>query len=128
MSMYRDNLARSLPKQQETPKYAPTQPKVNRSAESKKQAREKLRWLGTVIFCIAVTLILVSRYAGMVSTNYQIQDGKDTLQALQDKNLKLEAQELQLESPERIKDVATNQLGMKQGSDKQIIVLPGGSH
>jgi cell division protein FtsL len=128
MSMYRDNLARSLPKQQETPKYAPTAPKVNRSAESKKQAREKLKWLGTVVFCIAVTLVLVSRYAGMVSMNYQIQDGKNQLQALQDSNLKLEAQELQLESPERIKDVAVNQLGMKQVSDKDIVVLPEGKH
>ncbi|MGZ4106801.1 MAG: cell division protein FtsL [Tumebacillaceae bacterium] len=128
MSMYRDNLARSLPKQQETPKYAPTAPKVNRSAESKAQAKEKIKWLGTVVFCIAVSLVLVSRYAGMVSLNYQIQEGKDSLQKVLDNNLKLEAQALQLESPDRIKDFAQNKLGMHSVTDKQIVVLPGGSH
>lgn len=124
MSMYRDNLARPLPKKQETTRYAPAQ-KVNRTAEQKAIAREKVAWLGTILLCVAISVVLVSRYAGMVSLNYAIQDQQNKLQALQDSNLKLEQQELTLESPDRIRDYAQNVLHMKPVTDSQLVILPG---
>lgn len=127
MSTYRDNLARPLPKKQETTSYAKP-PKINRTAEQKAVAREKLAWLGTVLVCIAISIVIVSRYASMTSMNYAIQNQKDILQQVQDKNLKLEQTELQLESPDRIKDFAQNTLGMKPATDSQLLILQGGSH
>lgn len=126
MSMYRDNLARQLPKQQEAVPYQ--QPKtgtVPRSERSKQEAKEKLKWLGTILVCIVIALGLVSRYASMVSLSYELESQKSELQALQDDKLKLEQQMLELESPERIKSYAANKLGMKSVQDSNLIILPG---
>jgi cell division protein FtsL len=115
MSMYRDNLARPLKKSQESASYE----------QAKAQAREKLLWLATILVCIVVALGLVGRYASMVSLNYEVQEQKKQLQALQDERLKLEQQMLELQSAERIKSYAANKLGMKPVQPNQIIVLPG---
>lgn len=124
MSMYRDNLARPLQKPQETASYK-QQPAPARSAQSKAQAREKLLWLATILFCIVIAIGLVSRYAGMISLNYDVQKQEKELQAMQDERLKLEQQMLELEAAERIKNYAANKLGMKPVQPDQIVVLPG---
>jgi cell division protein FtsL len=124
MSMYRDNLARPLKKSQESASYKQQQSSA-RSEQAKAQAREKLLWLATILVCIVVALGLVGRYASMVSLNYEVQEQKKQLQALQDERLKLEQQMLELQSAERIKSYAANKLGMKPVQPNQIIVLPG---
>ncbi|ASS75873.1 hypothetical protein CIG75_13525 [Tumebacillus algifaecis] len=127
MSMYRDNLARPLPKQQEAVPYQQPQRTgaAPRSEKSKQEAKEKLKWLGTILVCIIIALGLVSRYASMVSLNYEVERQKLELQSHQDDRLKLEQQTLELESPERIKSYASNKLGMKSVEDKNLIILPG---
>lgn len=127
MSTYRDNLARPLPNRQETTQYAPKQ-SAQRSPEAKMQAREKLLWLATILFCVAVSLVLVARYAHMVSLNYSIEQQKIELQEERDKSLKAEQQVLELESPERIKSYAANKLGMKQADDKSLVIVPGSTN
>lgn len=127
MSMYRDNLARPLPKQQETTQYA-AKNAAPRSPEAKMQAREKLLWLATILFCIVVSLVIVSRYAHMVSLNYSIEQQKIELQDQRDKSLKAEQEVLELESPERIKGYAANKLGMKQAGDKNLVIVPGSAN
>jgi cell division protein FtsL len=129
MSMYRDNLARPLQKPQEKPSYTPKQNAVpKRSPQSRAVAREKLLWLGTILFCVIIALALVGRYAGMVSLNYSVQDQKDKLQGLNDNKLKLEQQMLELESPDRIKSYAQNKLGMKPVEQNQVVILPGSAN
>jgi len=127
MSIQRDNLARPLhkPQEQKQTQYAPQKQPAKRSEQSKAVAREKLRWLGTVVVCVVLALCVAGRYAGMISLNYEIEAKKGTLQKLQDEQLSLEKQVLELESPERIKGFATNKLGMKQVDDGQLIVVPG---
>ena len=126
MSMHRDNLARTLPEQQVTTSYAPKKKQSSaRSPEAKALAREKLLWLGTVLFCIVVALGLVARYANMAGISYQIETQKQEYQALKEQKLKLEMQVLELESAERIKDFATNKLGMKQVDESNFVILPG---
>lgn len=125
MSTYRDNLARPLPNKQETTQYAPKKTTAASSPEAKRIAREKLLWLATILFIVAVSLVLVSRYAHMVSLNYSIEQQKVNLQDLRDKSLKAEQQVLELESPERIKSYATNKLGMKQAGDNNLVIVPG---
>ncbi|MFD2170827.1 septum formation initiator family protein [Tumebacillus lipolyticus] len=125
MSMYRDNLARPLPKQQETVQVKPKTGVAPRSERSKQEAKEKLKWLGTILVCIVVALGLVSRYASMVDINYAVEKQKGELQTLKDEQLKLEQQMLELESPERIKGYASNKLGMKMVGDDNLILLPG---
>ena len=127
MSIQRDNLARPLhkPQEKQQKQYAPNRSTKARSAQSKAQAREKLRWLGTVLVCIVLALCVVGRYAGMVSTNYQIEAQKSELQKNKDAQLSLEKQVLELESPDRIKGFAKNKLGMVQVEDGQLIVVEG---
>jgi len=128
MSMHRDNLARKLPQQQTAATtYAPQTDarKAVRSAESKALAREKLLWLGTILICIAIAIGLVMRYASMAGLSYQIEEQKLQFQKLKEEQMKLEMQVLELESAERIKDYATNKLGMKQVDDKSLVILPG---
>lgn len=125
MSTYRDNLARSLPNKQETTQYAPKKTPAAVTPEAKRIAREKLLWLLTILFIITVSLVLVSRYAHMVSLNYAIEKQKLDLQDMRDKSLKAEQQVLELESPERIKSYAANKLGMKQADDKNLVIVPG---
>jgi cell division protein FtsL len=125
MSMHRDNLARPLPQQQETVQYQPKTGGISRSEKSKQEAKEKLKWLGTILLCIIIALGIVSRYASMVSLNYAVEEQKEKLQALQDDKLKLEQQMLELESPDRIKGYASNKLGMKAVGDDNLIILPG---
>ncbi|MBL0388005.1 cell division protein FtsL [Tumebacillus sp. ITR2] len=126
MSTYRDNLARPLPQAEPAPSYQPKK-QPNRSPQQKAEAKNKVKWLITVIFCLAVTISLAGRYAHMVSLNYQLENQRGELQAMKDQQLKLEQQVLQMESAERIKSVATNQLGMKQVQDNQMIVVQQGS-
>ncbi|HEU4962543.1 MAG TPA: cell division protein FtsL [Bacilli bacterium] len=127
MSMYRDNLARNLPQKQESAqRQTSTSTHVQpRTEQSKAAAREKLKWLGTILVCIVIALTLVGRYAHMVSMNYQIQEQKDQLQAINDEKLRLEQEMLELSSAERIKNVAANQLGMKTVGQDQIVILQG---
>ncbi|MGB8954779.1 MAG: hypothetical protein WCC10_05360 [Tumebacillaceae bacterium] len=125
MSTYRDNLARPLPNKQETTQYAPKKTTAASSPEAKRIAREKLLWLATILFIVTVSLVLVSRYAHMVSLNYSIEQQKLNLQDARDKSLKAEQQVLELESPDRIKSFATNKLGMKQAEDNNLVIVPG---
>jgi cell division protein FtsL len=127
MSIQRDSLARPLhkPQEQKQNQYAPKPQTSSRNPQQKAAAREKLRWLGTIVVCIVLALCVVARYAGMVSLNYQIEEKKADLQKMQDEQLSLEKQVLELESPDRIKGFATNKLGMTQVDDGQLIVVEG---
>lgn len=129
MSMYRDNLARPLPQPQETVQRQTQTSNAThtntRSAHSRELAKEKLKWLGTIVICIAVALVLVGRYAHMVSMNYSIQEQKVELRAMKDEQLRLEQQMLELSSADRIKTYAANHLGMKTVGQDQIVILQG---
>ncbi|PWK11625.1 cell division protein FtsL [Tumebacillus permanentifrigoris] len=126
MSTYQDNLARTLPQQQPAPQYQPQkQHQPARSPQQKQEAREKVKWLFTVVFCLSIAISLAGRYAHMVSLNYQLESERHNLQTMKDQQLKLEQQVLQMEAPERIKSVATNQLGMKQVDEHKMVIVQG---
>jgi cell division protein FtsL len=129
MSTFRDNLARNLPQQQPAPQYQPQkQHQPTRSPQQKREAREKVKWLFTVIFCLTIAIALAGRYAHMVSLNYQLETERASLQTMKDEQLKLEQQVLQMEAPERIKSVATNQLGMKQVDEHKMVIVKGSAN
>lgn len=124
MSTFRDNLARTLPQAEPTPQYQP-QKQPARSPQQKREAKEKLKWLVTVVFCVGIAILLASRYAHMIGLNYQLEQQRAELQVMKDQQLKLEQQVLQLQAPDRIKNVAQNQLGMKQVDESKMVIVQG---
>ncbi|KEO83187.1 cell division protein FtsL [Tumebacillus flagellatus] len=122
MSTYRDNLARPLPQAEPAPSYQPSKQPV-RSPQQKAEAKDKLKWLFTVVFCLGIIISLAGRYAHMVGLNYQLEQQRSQLQAMKDQQLKLEQQVLQMESADRIKSVAANQLGMKPVQDNKMVIV-----
>jgi cell division protein FtsL len=124
MSMHRDNLARPLQSPESAPQHKPMVRPKTTVRKARLNTKEKLKWLGTIAFCIAIALCLVGRYASMVSLNYALEEKKVKLQDLKDQNLKAEQKVLELEAPDRIKGFAANKLGMKVVGDRNIVVLP----
>ncbi|MCY7487025.1 cell division protein FtsL [Paenibacillus alvei] len=75
MAYVRGNLAMRPERQtQQKPRYRQTKKKVTR--KSTLPTREKLLYLGTIIFCAAIALFLISGYANIYNLNLKVQETK----------------------------------------------------
>lgn len=71
------------------------------------------------IVVVAGALALVSRYAAMATTTYQMSDMKRQIAQVAEQNETLERQVAELKRPERIMEIAQTRLGMVPAQDFQ---------
>lgn len=83
------------------------------TAKPKKQSRfkglttsEKLMYLGSVIVCVALAVLVISRFAMTTEINLAIQETEREIQEAKEVNLQLETEKKKLESVERIRQYA----------------------
>jgi cell division protein FtsL len=96
-------------------------PQIQRDPASK----EKLAWMGTILLCIAIAVILISRYALIAEQNYELLAMRQQAASLQAGNSMLRDQVNQLSSPDRIIQIA-KQLGMKEVVPQPLSTDPAG--
>lgn len=101
----RGNLAmRSEHQSQQQPRYVQIEKKIiKRSALS---VREKLLYLGTIFFCFALALFLISRHAYIYNTNLKVQEMKRKTAALHNEVSKLKVEREKLSNWQRIEKEA----------------------
>jgi cell division protein FtsL len=75
-------------------------------------SKEKLKWLGTILFCTAIASGLIYRYALIAEGNLQVESLKEQVMKKQDEVAKLTKNKQDLERPARIIEIAKDQLGM----------------
>lgn len=76
------------------------------------QTRDRLGLIGTLLVCMLIALFLVSRYATLVSNNYQVQGLKIVLSHQETRDAALQSTVYELSSPTRILNIAENILKM----------------
>ncbi|TCP70434.1 cell division protein FtsL [Baia soyae] len=80
---------------------------------------EKLLYIGSVIICVALTVLVVSRYAETAELNLAIQKADKEIQQVKEANLQLEAEKNKLQSDARIRQYA-EQNGLQIIESKKI--------
>jgi cell division protein FtsL len=80
---------------------------------------EKLLYLFSILIFVVVSGILVSRVTESYENNYKLQEIEFQIESLSEQNKTLQLKISELQSPERIMDIAQNQLGMVR-SDSQV--------
>ncbi len=89
------------------------------------QTRNRLGIIASLLFCAAVAIFLVGRYASLVAENYNIQALKVSLSHQVARNAALQSTVYDLSSPTRILHVAESVLKMQPATPVQ--VRTGGS-
>lgn len=98
---------------------------IQREAKRKEVKRkaipssEKLLYLFSILIIVVVSGILLSRVAEGYEMSYKIQEIQSQMESLSEENSTLQLEIDKLQAPERIMDIAKNQLGMVQ-SESQI--------
>jgi len=111
MGYVRDNLAVHSQKQRaKQPQFGHTNKKVTRKFTL--PTREKLLYLGTILFCSALALFIMSGYTDIYHLNLQVQTTKRDTTALQQKVSKLMIQQELLSDWKQIEQIA-KQHGLK---------------
>jgi cell division protein FtsL len=80
---------------------------------------EKLLYLFSILIFVVVSGILVSRGTESYENNYKQQEIQSQIKSLSEQNKILQLKISELQAPERIMDIAQNQLGMIQ-SESQV--------
>jgi cell division protein FtsL len=83
-----------------------------RNASLNKTSKEKLKWIGTVLFCTAIASCLIYRYALIAQANLQVENMKQQVMDKQDEVAKMTKYKQDLERPARIIEIAKDKLGM----------------
>ncbi|MFC4076539.1 cell division protein FtsL [Salinithrix halophila] len=88
-----------------------SQPKVAAQRESRPLRRglpagEKILYLFSVIICVALASLVLSRYAAVAELNVKLQKVEQETVQLQDTNQQLESEQKELKSGERIRRYA----------------------
>jgi cell division protein FtsL len=83
-----------------------------RNASLNKKSKEKLKWIGTVLFCTAIASGLIYRYALIAQANLQVENLKQQVMDKQDEVAKMTKNIQDLERPARIIEIAKDKLGM----------------
>lgn len=76
------------------------------------ELREKLFYLAVVVIIVLVAGAIMSRYALISQYNYEIQKTTEQIVSIQEGNKSLQLKIDELSSPERIKKIAENEMGM----------------
>lgn len=80
---------------------------------ARKEARDRLSLIVSLLLCVGVALFLVSRYATLVVANYEVQNLQASLAGQNAQNASLRGVVYQLSSPTRIMAIAEGALKMK---------------
>jgi len=101
--------------------YAPKQ----RTRTKKAQAKKKMFFLGVRIVLTVVLLCFLCLFeqVRIAKVNYQMIENQKTLQQLAVENERLQVKIVELESMQRIEQVAKNKLGMIKPADIQWVTL-----
>lgn len=84
------------------------------------QTRNRLGIIASLLFCAAVAIFLVSRYASLVAENYNIQALKVSLSHQVARDAALQSTVYDLSSPTRILHVAESVLKMQPATPVQV--------
>lgn len=98
---------------------------IRASALERARTRDRFGLILTLLVCMGIALFLVSRYATMVSENYQIQAMQSTLSHDVTRDASLQSIVYELSSPTRILNIATNILHMSPATP---VVVGSNSH
>ncbi|KYP81855.1 hypothetical protein [Ferroacidibacillus organovorans] len=101
----------------------PLQPK-RPDLHAKREVKDRLGLIGSLLLCALVGVFLVSRYATLVTQSEDINQIKQTLTQQNALDASLQGQVLQLSSPERILTIAEKSLHMKAATP----VVIGAAH
>lgn len=71
--------------------------------------QEKLLYIGSVIMCVSLTVLVVSRFAETTELNLAIQQTEKEIQQVKEVNLQLETEKNKLQSEVRIRQFAEQQ-------------------
>ena len=117
------NLAYQLQEKEPVKKVIATK----KAKKSPMPLKEKLFYLVTVIFVVAISSIVISNYAQIVEYNYTIQKQEQEIKNTQLENEQLQLKIAELSSPERILSIAEEQFGM-QLNEEQVVMLSNQLH
>ncbi|MBN8207376.1 cell division protein FtsL [Bacillus sp. NTK071] len=87
---------------------------------------EKLLWMMLVLAFVTASIFMVSNYASIYNLNTSIQKVESEQRAQLKQNEELQVQVTELSAPDRIMDIAQNELGMKL-NDQNVEVVNKGS-
>lgn len=85
-------------------------------------SREKLLYLVVVIIVVALSVVVITGYAVIAESNYQLQKLSKSLEVLAQENTGLEIEINKLRAPERIMGIAQQELGMTLDNDRVIVL------
>lgn len=113
------NISGNLAYKQNEKKY------VKRKTNIKKKTiptKEKLYYLFSVIFVVVLASIVISGYAQISELNYSIQKSENSIEQINNDNEDLQIKIAELSSPERIINIAQNELGMSFDEERLIVL------
>lgn len=84
--------------------------------------KEKLFYIFAVLFVVLLASIVISGYAQIAESNYEIQKLEKSISTINQNNEDLQRKIAELSSPDRILKLAQEKLGMTLNED-QIVVL-----
>ncbi|MCF6095899.1 cell division protein FtsL [Thermovorax subterraneus] len=90
---------------------------------TKTRAREKARYILSVIVVTLATLLLLTRYAFIIETQYKVEKLKAEVAKIASENESLKVKIADLKSTERIEKIAKANLKMQEPDNEQIRYL-----
>lgn len=95
---------------------------VRKTKKKTMPATEKVFYIFSVFFVVAIASIVISGYAQIAEYNYSIQKLEKSIYNINQENESLQTEIAELSSPERVLYMAQNDLGMTL-DESQVIVL-----
>ncbi len=83
-----------------------------------------IKIVGVILFGFAFGLFYIYKHSQVAAIGYQIESTKQSIAALQRENKRLELMVAELQSPERVEEIARSKLGMKEPADVVLAALP----
>ncbi|MDN4594962.1 cell division protein FtsL [Polycladomyces subterraneus] len=124
MKEYRGNVAMAVVEERRRGTRQSKQPRTERAHGL--TTGEKLLYLLSVVVCVALASVILSKYAELTALNLSSQQMDRQIRELQETNQQLEIQQKQLSSDERIREYA-EQKGMKRVKSYKMLPVPGQS-
>lgn len=97
-------------------------PNIKKTSSHQLPVKEKLFYLFSVIFIVSLAGIVISGYALIAEYNYSSQKLEKSISDIKKENEQIQINIAELSSPDRIIQIAQNELGMNI-NEQQIIVI-----
>ncbi|MBN2908371.1 cell division protein FtsL [Polycladomyces sp. WAk] len=124
MKKYRGNVAMAVVENRRQSTRQSKRPRTERAHGL--TTGEKLLYLLSVMVCVALASVILSKYAELTALNISAQQMDRQIRELQETNQQLEIQQKQLSSGERAREYA-KQKGMKRAKSYKTLPVPGQS-